>query len=362
MDGILDWVAQAWHWLTQDRVGSTILKVLVVGNIAPLLVAFLVWLERRVAAWVQDRMGPNRVGPFGLLQSFADLIKFMLKEDVLPNHVDKAMYVVAPCLAVIPPLVVLALVPFADRFAVADVDTGILAAFAFSGIGVYAIALGGWASNSKYALIGAVRATAQLISYEICLGLAALGVFVVAGTLRLEDVVKMQADGLTIHGVTHTGFPAKFFDWNLVKQPVGAVIFLIAAFAETNRTPFDLPEAESELAAGYHTEYSSMKFALFFLGEYVAMVAMSALFVTLYLGGWTLFGLEDMFAGGWLQTALQLAIFVAKLMVMLFVFIWVRWTMPRFRYDQLMELGWKRLMPMTLAWLAATAGVVAFLR
>ncbi|MCE9636914.1 MAG: NADH-quinone oxidoreductase subunit NuoH [Planctomycetes bacterium] len=349
------------NWLTQDRVGSALVKVLLVGNVAPMLVAFLVWLERRVAAWAQDRMGPNRVGPFGLLQSFADLIKFLLKEDVLPGHVNKAMYLVAPCLAVIPPLVVLALVPFADRFAIADVDTGILAAFAFSGIGVYAIALGGWASNSKYALIGAVRASAQLISYEICLGLAALGVFIVAGTLRLEDVVKMQADGFTIHGETLHGI-SKFFDWNIVKQPIGAIIFLIAAFAETNRTPFDLPEAESELAAGYHTEFSSMKFALFFLGEYVAIVAMSSLFTTLYLGGWTLFGVENAFEGTTAQTLLQILIFLAKTMCVIFTFIWVRWTVPRFRYDQLMDLGWKRLMPATLAWLAATACVVAFLK
>jgi NADH-quinone oxidoreductase subunit H len=355
MDGVL-------HWITTDRVGSSVVKVIVVGNVAPLLVAFLVWLERRVAGWVQDRMGPNRVGPFGLLQSIADLIKFLLKEDVLPAHVNKGLYLLAPCLAVIPPMVVLSLVPYADRFAIADVDTGILAAFAFSGIGVYAIALGGWASNSKYALIGAVRASAQLISYEICLGLAALGVFFVAGTLRLEDVVKMQADGVWLNGVRHDGGVGLFFDWNLWKQPVGAIIFLVAAFAETNRAPFDLPEAESELAAGYHTEYSSMKFALFFLGEYVAMVAMSALFVTLYLGGWTLFGLEKSFEGGAAQTAVQLLVFAAKLMVMLFVFIWVRWTVPRFRYDQLMALGWKRLMPATLAWLMLTAVAVVMVR
>jgi NADH-quinone oxidoreductase subunit H len=348
--------------ILDSRVGAAAIKVLIVGNVAPLLVAFLVWLERRTAAWIQDRMGPNRVGPFGLLQSFADLIKFLLKEDVVPGHVNKGMYLLAPTLAVIPPLVVLSLIPYADRFAIADVDTGILAVFAFSGIGVYALALGGWASNSKYSLIGGVRASAQLISYEICLGLAALGVFMTAGTLRLEDVVKMQADGWTIHGELHAETWRKFLDWNLVKQPVGAVIFLVAAFAETNRAPFDLPEAESELAAGYHTEYSSMKFALFFLGEYVAMVAMSSLFVTLYLGGWTLFGLEDAFAGTWAQTLLQLGIFLAKTMFMLFVFIWVRWTVPRFRYDQLMGLGWKRLMPATLGWLAVTAALLAFVR
>ena len=351
MEGILD-----------SRVGTAAIKVLIVGNVVPLFVSFLVWLERRAAAWIQDRVGPNRVGPFGLFQSFADLLKFIFKEDVLPGHVDKGMYLLAPALAVIPPLVVLSLIPYADRGMLADLDTGILAVFAFSGIGVYALALGGWASNSKYALIGGVRASAQLISYEICMGLAALGVFIVAGSLRLQDVVAMQCDGLTIHGVTHTGFLAKLGDWNLWKQPIGAIIFLIAAFAETNRTPFDLPEAESELAAGYHTEFSSMKFALFFLGEYVAIVAMSSLFTTLYLGGWTLFGLETSFDGSALQTLLQIAIFLAKTMCVIFTFIWVRWTVPRFRYDQLMDLGWKRLMPATLAWLAATACVVAFLK
>src|SRR6185436_12854060 len=183
--------------------------------------------------------------------------------------------------------------PFAEDLYIADVDTGILAIFAFSSIGVYAWALGGWSSNSKYALLGGVRASAQMISYEICIGLAALAACTVSGSLRLKGIVLDQADGLTVSGKLHDGFLAHVFDWNIWKQPIGAIIFMVAAFAETNRLPFDLPEAESELAAGYHTEYSSMKFALFFLGEYAAMVAMSSLFVTLYLGGWTLFGLEN---------------------------------------------------------------------
>lgn len=352
--------AIAWY---DTRAGSAAIKVLIVGNTVPMLVAFLVWLERRVAAWVQDRVGPNRVGPAGLLQSFADLLKFVFKEDVLPKHVNRSLYLLAPCLAVIPPLVVMSVIPLTDRIAIADLDAGILAAFAFSSIGVYGLALGGWASNSKFALIGGVRASAQLVSYEVCLGLAALGVFVVTGSLRLHDVVAMQADGLTVHGVVSDGFLARFFDWNLWKQPVGAIVFLIAAFAETNRAPFDLPEAESELVAGYHVEYSSMKFALFFLGEYAAMVAISCLFTVLYLGGWTLFGAENAFADTpWLQTALQLGIFLAKTMALLFVFIWVRWTVPRFRYDQLMDIGWKRLLPATLVWIALTAVGVWALR
>jgi NADH-quinone oxidoreductase subunit H len=333
----------------------TVITVLVVGNAVPGLVAFLVWLERRVAAWIQDRVGPNRVGPFGLLQSIADLVKFIFKEDVTPEHVNKPMFLLAPALAVIPPLVVMALIPFANDLYIADVDVGILAIFAFSSIGVYALALGGWASNSKYALLGGVRASAQMISYEICLGLAALAAVTCSGSLHLRGIVLDQADGLTVKGIAHTGFLAHFFDWNIWKQPVGAIIFMVAGFAETNRLPFDLPEAESELAAGYHTEYSSMKFALFFLGEYAAMVAMSSLFVTLYLGGWTLYGVENSFAGTpVLQTALQVGIFLAKVMALLFFFIHIRWTLPRFRYDQLMRLGWSRLIPLSIAWLVVT--------
>jgi NADH-quinone oxidoreductase subunit H len=340
-----------------------IITVLVVGNLVPGLVAFLVWLERRVAAWIQDRVGPNRVGPFGLLQSIADLVKFIFKEDVTPAHVNKPMFLLAPALAVIPPLVVMSLMPFAENLYIADVDTGILAVFAFSSIGVYALALGGWASNSKYALLGGVRASAQMISYEICLGLAALAACVCSGSLRLKGIVLDQADGLLVHGRLYDGMLAHVFDWNIWKQPIGAVIFMVAGFAETNRLPFDLPEAESELAAGYHTEYSSMKFALFFLGEYAAMVAMSSLFTTLYLGGWTLFGLEHSFAGSpVLQTTLQVVIFTGKVMALLFFFIHIRWTLPRFRYDQLMRLGWSRLIPLSIVWLVVTAAGKEILR
>jgi len=349
---MMKWLSDLWtenHWV------RVLAGVLIVGNLVPGLVAFLVWLERRVAAWIQDRVGPNRVGPFGLLQSIADLVKFIFKEDVTPGHVNKAMFLLAPALAVIPPLVVMALIPFSENLYIADVDAGILAVFAFSSIGVYALALGGWSSNSKYALLGGVRASAQMVSYEICLGLSALAACVCAGSLRLKGIVLDQSDGLLVAGIHHDGFLAKFFDWNIWKQPVGALIFLVAAFAETNRLPFDLPEAESELAAGYHTEYSSMKFALFFLGEYAAMVAISSLFVTMYLGGWTLYGLEHSFAGSpVLQSALQVVIFAGKVMTLLFVFIWIRWTLPRFRYDQLMRLGWSRLIPLSIVWLVVT--------
>jgi len=350
---MMKWLSDLW---TENHWFRVVVGVLIVGNVVPGLVAFLVWLERRVAAWIQDRVGPNRVGPFGLLQSIADLVKFIFKEDVTPEHVNKPLFLLAPALAVIPPLIVMAFIPFANELYIADVDAGVLAVFAFSSIGVYALALGGWASNSKYALIGGVRASAQMISYEICLGLAALAAVTCAGTLNLRQIVMDQSDGIHWAGKLVPHWWAYVLDWNICKQPVGAVIFMVAGFAETNRLPFDLPEAESELAAGYHTEYSSMKFALFFLGEYAAMVAMSSLFVTIYLGGWTLFGVENLFAATpVLQTALQVGIFVAKIMALLFFFIHIRWTLPRFRYDQLMRLGWSRLIPLSIAWLALTA-------
>ena len=364
----------AWAWINALFVEQdwplALLLVLAVGGTTPGLVSFLVWAERRGSAFIQDRLGPNRVGPLGLFQSFADLGKFIFKEDVTPGHVNKALYTLAPMIAVIPPLVVLAFVPFGRHVMIADVDTGILACFAVSSLHVYSVSLGGWASNSKYPLLGGVRASAQMISYEIALGLSALGVFMIAGSLRLQDVVLMQADGLVIGGENLGGW-SRVLDWNVVKQPLGALIFLIAGFAETNRHPFDMPEAESELAAGYHTEYSSMKFALFFLGEYAAMIVVSALFTTLYLGGWTLFGVENLLAdwvasygaehAGWINWAavveahLHLAIFSAKTGALLLFFIWVRWTLPRFRYDQLMRLGWQRLLPLSLAWLLVTA-------
>ncbi len=371
-------LAQIQGWVISQPVLITIVKVLAVGNGVPALVSFLVWLERRAAAWIQDRMGPNRVGPFGLFQSVADLVKFIFKEDVLPDHVNKPLFLLAPALAVIPAFVVLSFIPFTEDFFIADVDAGILAAFAFGSIGVYALALGGWASNSKYSLLGGVRASAQMISYELVLGLSALSVFLISGDLRLKGVVYGQADGLWIGGEL-LGTWSKFFDWNIVKQPIGAMLFLVAGFAEVNRHPFDMPEAESELAAGYHTEYSSMKFALFFLAEYAAMISISGLFTTLYLGGWTLFGVENMFAEqvaeygaanpelfNWpmlcLQIPLQLTIFGGKTFCLLFLFIWVRWTLPRFRYDQLMRLGWVRMLPMSLLWIALTAIGVAIVR
>ncbi len=312
-------------------------QVLLVAHAMIILAAFLVWAERRVAALMQDRLGPNRVGPAGLLQPFADLLKFIFKEDVIPGHVDRWMYLIAPTVSLVPSVITFAVIPYAPGIQVADLNIGVLYVLAVASLGVYGISLGGWASNSKYALFGGVRSSAQMISYEVCMGISTVGVLLTAGTLHLGEIVSWQAS----HG------------WFLWHQPLAFLIFLTASYAETNRLPFDLPEAESELAAGYHVEYSSMKFALFFLAEYLNMIVSSALVTTLFLGGWSLFGLERL---GW---GMGLLVFAAKTLALLFVFIWIRWTLPRFRYDQLMALGWKWFFPLALANVLVTAGAQA---
>jgi NADH-quinone oxidoreductase subunit H len=327
-------------------LGWPLLKIFIVSQVALIMVALLVWAERRVAALIQDRLGPNRVGPLGLLQPVADVIKLFLKEDLTPGHVNKPFFILAPALTMMPAIICLAVIPFGATLIIADLDVGILFIFAISSLAVYGITIGGWASNSKYSLLGGIRSTAQMISYEICLGLSVIGVFMLSKTLRLQDVVLMQSDGIWLFGEHQHGIFAKIFDWNIFKQPIGFILFMIAGFAETNRTPFDLAEAEQELAAGFHTEFSSMKFGLFFLGEYAAMISISAITVTLYLGGWTLFGAENL-GGSW-SWVIQILIFVGKLWALLFFFIWVRWTIPRFRYDQLMRLGWQVFLPIGL--------------
>lgn len=330
-----------WLWVL-GRLGLVLLVVhalLIVG-------ALMVWAERRVSAWMQDRLGPNRVGPEGLLQPLADLGKFMFKEDVIPKHVNKVMYVLAPALALVPAMVTFAVIPFTGHveadgtrtsWQIASLDLGVLYILAIAGLGVYGISLGGWASNSKYSLLGGVRASAQMISYELALGLAVVPVVLLTGSLHLGDAIAAQSGGA----------------WFAFTQPVAFFIFLTASYAETNRLPFDMPESETELVAGYHTEYSSMKFALFFLAEYTNMTVSSALVVTLFLGGWTFFGLEH---AGWL---VGLLIFAVKTFALLFLYIWVRWTLPRFRYDQLMALGWGWFLPLALLNIVLTAGKVA---
>ena len=309
-------------------------------------VAYMSWLERKVSSWMQDRLGPNRVGPAGLLQPAADGLKFLLKEDIIPANAHKPLYVLAPAITFVAALSAFAVIPFGASLElfgrviplrIADINVGVLYVLALGSLNVYGLMLGGWASGSKYSLLGGLRASAQVVSYELAMGLSLIGVLMVTGSLRLSDIASGQAGG--------------FWHWNLISQPVAALVFLVAAFAETNRLPFDLPEAEAELVAGYHTEYSSMKFAMFFMAEYAHMVVVSVLMAILFLGGWHL-PFFDPAALGWSTNAIaviQLTTIAAKIGALIFVFVWVRWTLPRFRYDQLMGLGWKVLFPLALA-------------
>ena len=309
------------------------------------MVAYSVMLERRVSAAIQDRIGPNRVGPFGILQPMADGLKAILKEDFTPSHVRRIYFILAPAISMIPAFLTVAVIPFGSKMGsqsmvIADLNVGILYTFSIVSLGVYGIVLAGYASISKYPFLGGIRASAQMISYEIAMGMAAVPVFMLVGDLNLGKVIAYQADGA----------------WLVFKQPIAFVIFLVSAFAETNRLPFDMPESETELVSGYNTEYSSMKFALFFMGEYAAMISVSALMVTLFFGGWTLplFGLNETastLTGG----ILQILIFLAKIACFMVLFVWIRWMVPRFRYDQLMDLGWKRFLPLALANIIITA-------
>jgi NADH-quinone oxidoreductase subunit H len=319
---------------------------------AVMLVALLpnlVWAERRGAGLIQDRPGPNRVGPLGLFQALADVLKMFLKEDVTPLYVDKLLHTVAPAILLVPALTTFAVIPFGStipvagrnvKLVIADVNIGILYIFALTSVGVYGLVLAGWASNNKYSLLGGLRSGAQVISYELSMGLAAIATFVTAGSLKPSAVVDWQVQNV----------------WNCIAQAVGFVVFVVAAFAETNRVPFDLPEAEAELVAGYHTEYSAFKFGMFFMSEYANMIAASAMIVTLYLGGW---GLPFVTLTGVWGGLASIAVFWTKTLAVIFFFIWVRWTLPRFRYDQLMSLGWKVLLPLSVLNLLAVGWIVS---
>jgi NADH-quinone oxidoreductase subunit H len=329
-------------------------KIVFVVGLSLGVVPIMVWFERRGAAWMQRRVGPNRVGPFGLLQPLADVVKFIFKEDFTPGNANKFFYYLAPMIALIAPLCALSVIPFGSKaivnghevvLQIATMDSGVIFILAFAGLEVYPIILAGWASKNKYAVLGSLRGASQIVSYEISMGLALLSMLIVYGTFNPHEMVGWQAN--------------KY--WGCVVNPFGALVFWISIFAETNRLPFDLPEGESELVAGYHLEYGAMKFALFFMAEYVAMIMASALIATLFFGGYGLLpGMDFLinlissnFSFGEVgrqntQAAFEALSLISKVAFFMFMFVWIRWTVPRFRFDQLMDLGWKILFPLSL--------------
>ena len=334
---------------------SSIIKIIVVFTAIMVGVALLTLAERRICAWMQDRLGPNRVGPQGLLQPAADGLKNLMKEETLPAQADKALFLLAPAMSFVPALLAFAVIPFAAPLptrwgdvdmVVANLPVGFLYILAFGSLGVYGIVLAGWSSNNKYSLLGGLRASAQMISYEIAMGMSTVAVLLLAQNVTLTEVIARQSSSL--------------FTWNVFPLSLAFFIFVVAAFAETNRLPFDLPEAEAELIAGYHTEYSAMKFSMFYIAEYSNMVTASALMTTLFFGGWDIpFTTWDN-TPPWTvwKTLATLAVFSAKVLFFLFLYIWVRWTLPRFRYDQLMALGWKVMLPLALGYLSVIATAI----
>jgi NADH-quinone oxidoreductase subunit H len=338
---------------------GVLVKIGIVTNVILGAVAYLIYVERKIAAYAQDRIGPNRAGrefgiPFGLLQPLADGAKMMLKEGVVPGYVNKPLYMLAPMIAIVAALMAFAVVPFGPvgpgqtidfQFA-PGVDVGIVYIFAVSSLAVYGVILAGWASNNKYSFIGGMRSSAQLISYEIPLGLSILGMVLLAGSLDLNAIINWQDSHV----------------WGIVVQPVGFLIFLVSAFAETNRLPFDLPESEQELVGGFHTEYSGMKFGMFFLGEYVHVITVSFLVVILFGGGWNLPFVLSQEQTSLLSAVFKMLVITGKVSLVIVFMMWVRWTLPRFRYDQLMELAWKSMIPLALVNLVATAVIVQMIR
>jgi NADH-quinone oxidoreductase subunit H len=403
----MDILSGFWSWLCVPEVflvWTSLAKTCGLLGVILGLVSYTVYAERKVCALIQDRVGPNRVGipltllgmkkdiPFlGLGQPIADALKLVLKENFIPASVNKFYYYIAPKLSMVPPILVLAVLPFGSKLfgvpmVIADINVGVLYVFAVSSLGVYGIVLAGWASNSKYPFLGGIRSSSQMISYELALGLSVIPVFMLCGTLNLPAIVNWQVQngwliapwwpkGLDWHmilsgnGSAILGACAAGFSWQRVAlwipMLISFFVFIVAMFAETNRLPFDLPEAEQELVGGYHTEYSGMGFALFFLGEYAAMISGSGVIVTLFLGGWSLPlvpdgslpGLPGVFFG-----LVNIGVFFAKVCALLFVFIWVRWTLPRFRYDQLMKLGWYFFFELALANIFIAAFVMAYIR
>lgn len=334
-----------------------LVKIGLVVAIGQGAVAYLILVERKVAAYSQDRIGPNRAGPFALFQPLADGAKMFLKEDVIPSYVNKPLFILAPIIAIVAATIAFAVVPFGPvgvtgvnlpwyeniQFQIAPgVDVGIVYIFAIGSLAVYGVILAGWSSNNKYSFLGGMRSSAQIISYEIPLGMSVLGMVLICGSLDLSTIVNWQDRHV----------------WGVVAQPLGFLLFLVSAFAETNRLPFDLPESEQELVGGFHTEYSAMKFGMFFLGEYLHVITVSFLTVVLFFGGWDIPFVLDQAQTGWFFALLKMFALFAKVALMIVFIMWIRWTLPRFRYDTLMDLAWKRMIPLALINLVATAAIV----
>ena len=339
-------------WITPNLVAHLVL-IFIIFNVLVLASAFMVWMERKVCAYIQDREGPNRVGIEGALQPFADVIKLLFKEDLKPAAADTFIFLIAPVISTATAFAAFSVVPFGTQttlfglldepllLQVSDVNVAVLVIFAVTSMGIYGIVLAGWSSNSKYSLLGGLRSSAQMISYELAYGLSLAAVVMLAGSLSLREIVTNQS------GYWFYVIPK----WYIFLQPIGFLIYMTAGVAETNRAPFDFPEAEQELVAGYHTEYSSMSFALFFMAEYISMVTVSAVATSLYLGGWLGPFLPDWLVWLW---------FLLKVFLLLFFYVWMRWTLPRYRYDQLMKFGWKVLLPLAVVNLLATAAAVLY--
>lgn len=343
--------------VTLAQVLPAIILIVVIFALTMLVALYSTFAERKVAAFIQDRVGPNRAGPGGIFQPLADGVKFFMKEEVIPVLSNKFLFILGPSIAITASLMTGVVVPWGPDITlfgktyplqIVDIEIGILYVFAVVSVGIYGIMIGGWASNNKFSLMGAIRASSQVISYELSMGLAIIALIMVTGTLSLREIVEQQ------HG----------WHWNILYQPVGFILFLVCAFAEANRTPFDLPECETELVGGYHTEYSSMKLGFYLFAEYINMFISSAIMSTLYFGGYNFPGMDAVneFVGPVIGPLIGFAVLFAKTCFFIFFFMWVRWTIPRFRYDQLMNLGWKGLIPLGILNLIATGAAVLYFK
>lgn len=331
--------------------------VIVIFAVSLVVAMYSTYGERKIAAFMQDRIGPNRAGPFGILQPLADGVKMFMKEEIIPDVSNKALFILGPCIAMLTACMTGVVIPWGDAITIGgekyslqitDINIGVLYMFGVLSIGVYGVMIGGWASNNKFSLLGAIRASSQMISYEVAMGLSIIALVMMTGTISLKEITEQQAGG-------------NWNMWNVVYQPVGFLIFLICAFAETNRTPFDLPECETELVGGYHTEYSSMKLGFYLFAEYINMFISSAVIATLYFGGYNFPFMHDLGLSDNLITILGVVALFAKIFFFIFLYMWVRWTVPRFRYDQLMNLGWKILIPLSIGNIMLT-GLITLLR